>query len=148
MDGGNEGRYRRFVQLGGNPCFMSDDTARARQELMALERSLLRPAVRASAVQLDALLAHGFREVGVSGRAFGKDDVLARLPGESGIDFTAGEMDVQLLGADHALVTYRATRSADGVDQSSLRSSLWRREATGWRMLYHQGTPLPPGGTI
>ena len=119
-----------------------------RQDLMALERSLLEPAVRASAAQLDALLADGFREVGASGRAFGKGDVLARLPEESGVVFTTAGMDVQLLGKDYALVTYRAIRSADGEDLSSLRSSLWRREASGWRMLYHQGTPLPPGGTI
>lgn len=127
---------------------MSNDTASDRQDLMALERSLLEPAVRASAAQLDALLADGFREVGASGRAFGKGDVLARLPEESGVAFTTAGMDVQLLGNDYALVTYRAIRSADGEDRSSLRSSLWRREASGWRMLYHQGTPLPPGGTI
>lgn len=115
---------------------------------MALERSLLQPAVRASAAELDALLADEFREIGASGRAFGKDEVLARLPEESGVAFTVAEMNVQLLGSDHALVTYRATRRAGGVDQASWRSSLWRREATGWRMLYHQGTPLPPGGNI
>jgi hypothetical protein len=108
-------------------------------ELMALERSLLQPAVRASAAELDALLADEFREVGASGRAFGKDEVLARLPEESGVAFTVAGMSVQLLGTDHALVTYRAIRSGDGVDHPSLRSSLWRLESHGL------ADAVPPG---
>lgn len=127
---------------------MSDDIARIRRQLMELETALLQTAVRASAARLDALLADGFREVGASGRVFGKHEVLTRLPDESGVVFMAEQMEVQMLGTDYALVTYRAIRSAEGVDQASLRSSLWRREPSGWRMLYHQGTPLPLGGTI
>jgi hypothetical protein len=26
---------------------------------------------------------------------------------------------------------------------ASLRSSLWRRDEEGWRMVFHQGTPVP-----
>jgi hypothetical protein len=30
----------------------------------------------------------------------------------------------------------------------ALRSSLWRREAGCWRMMFHQGTPLPAADNI
>lgn len=43
------------------------------------------------------------------------------------------------------LVTYRAVRvGEDGAPAArSRRSSLWRREKSEWRMVFHQGTPQP-----
>ncbi|MET8163677.1 hypothetical protein ABZT34_05355 [Streptomyces sp. NPDC005329] len=43
----------------------------------------------------------------------------------------------RLLDPDETRLDGRRTR----------RSSLWRRRSgeTGWRMYYHQGTPVPPG---
>ncbi len=112
----------------------------AEQELL-----LLQPGVRASVDRLDALIADDFREIGASGRQFGKDEAIMRLPAESGVTFAADDLEVRLLGAEVALVTYRAVRSADGRRQRSLRSSLWRHDPSGWRMVFHQGTPLPDG---
>jgi hypothetical protein len=112
------------------------------------ECALLTAQVRASTTALDALLADDFFEIAATGASFGKNDVLARLPDETGVRFEADGMVERHLGEGVALVTYRAVVERDGVRQSSLRSSLWRREAAGWRMLFHQGTPLPDGDTI
>jgi hypothetical protein len=30
-------------------------------------------------------------------------------------------------------------------ESASLRSSIWRSTGAGWRMTFHQGTPLPKG---
>jgi len=117
--------------------------------LEALERALLDPAIRADRGRLDSLIAGDFLEIGASGAVFGKAEVLARLPGESGIAFEAGPMRVQRIGADVARVVYAASRDADGDVRRSLRSSWWRREADGrWRMVFHQGTPDTGAGTI
>lgn len=48
--------------------------------VMQLERDLLEPDVRSDARRLDALIADDFLEVGAAGRAFGKSEVLIRLP--------------------------------------------------------------------
>lgn len=112
------------------------------------ERALLTVQVRASASALDALLADEFFEIAASGASFGKNEVLARLPDETGARFEADEMVERRIGEGVALVTYRAVVERDGVRQQSLRSSLWLREGAGWRMLFHQGTPLPDGDTI
>ncbi len=110
--------------------------------VIALELELLQPAIRADVARLDALLSDDFREVGASGRAFGKDEVLERLPQEQGIGFETGDMQAHVLAPDVVLLTYRASRSdADGRIES-LRSSLWVRDSRGWRMRYHQGTRL------
>lgn len=123
---------------------MGDTT---QQVIVALEELLLQPQVRASRARLDALLCEDFQEIGASGRMFGKDDVLGRLPSEEGVVFEAGDFALREIAPDVALLTYRATRRADGRDAHSLRSSLWRREAGRWRMAFHQGTPLPVGAS-
>ena len=49
----------------------------------------------------------------------------------------------RVLGPASALLTYRAAhRQPDGsLTRHTLRSSVWRLEAEGWQLFYHQGTP-------
>lgn len=116
--------------------------------LVELELALLQPQVRASRERLDALLCDDFREIAASGRVFGKDEVLRRLPQETGVGFEATGFDVRAIAPDVALVAYRAQRRSGGAHSRSVRSSLWRREAGRWRMVFHQGTPLPGADNI
>lgn len=116
---------------------------------MGLEAELLQPVTRADAGRLALLLTDDFLEVGATGRAFGKADVLARLPHETGIGFTATDMQAHPLAPTTVLVTYRVRRTSEDTVTHSWRSSLWVMSAEGWRMRYHQGTyaePVAPGG--
>lgn len=112
--------------------------------VMKLERELLDPTARSDRHRLDALLADDFFEVGATGRSFGKADVLSRLPHESGITFTATDMQAYLLSPDVALVTYLAIRTHAGEAIHSKRSSVWVHSSHGWQMRYHQGTNSAP----
>ena len=80
--------------------------------------------------------------IAANGRRFGKDEVLARLPQESGIAFTASGFQCRLIAPGVALLNYDASRIAHREETRSRRSSLWRHEAGVWRMCFHQGTPL------
>ena len=82
------------------------DAGALQTHLEALERALLDPAVRADRARFDGLIAGDFLEIGASGAVFGKDDVLARLPGESGVAYEAPPMRVQRITADVARVLY------------------------------------------
>ncbi len=110
------------------------------KRLEELELALLDPARRSDARLLDMVIADDFVEVAASGRSFGKDEVLARLPTENGVSFRAEDLTVKLLSATVGLITYTATRSADGVVAKSRRCSLWRLSDDQWQMVYHQGT--------
>lgn len=110
--------------------------------LVAQETALLLPEVRASVDALDRLIADDFHEIGANGRSFGKDEVMSRLPGESGIAFVARDYALRRVSEDLIVVLYRAERGVEGSSAASLRSSWWRRESAGWRMVFHQGTPL------
>ncbi len=122
---------------------MNDDAALLAQ-LQALETELHRPATRRGARRLDALLHEDFREIGRSGRAYAKADVLAHLPMDvPHADIVADGFDLRRLGETIALLTYRsAHRVEDGtLERMTLRASIWERSGSGWRMRFHQGTP-------
>jgi hypothetical protein len=123
-----------------------DDEAVA--EVIALERALLTHGVRSSAAALDALLDPEFTETGASGRRWTRAEILAGLP--------AGEAGARPPGpdriADHAMAGRRLaadvvmlTFETDHQGRRARRVSLWRRSGGRWRVLYHQGTLIPPG---
>lgn len=112
------------------------------EAIIALELALLDPVTRRDPAFLGRHIADDFEEIAASGRRFGKDEVLARLPLENGIGFGADGFQCRWLNDDLALLHYQARRSADGMEARSIRSSLWRREHDIWRMCFHQGTPL------
>ena len=113
-------------------------------ELRALESELHHPGVRSSRARLEALLHPDFREVGRSGRPYTRETVIEHLAAQSAPpDVVASDHELVVLAPDVALLTYRsAHREPDGtLTLAALRSSVWRRDGPGWRLLYHQGTP-------
>ncbi|WP_414487298.1 DUF4440 domain-containing protein [Stenotrophomonas maltophilia] len=112
-------------------------------ELEMLERALHAPAVRADCERLAALLDEDFSEIGSSGRCYGREAALAEIPLERAqVQIESEQYAVSLLAQDLAQVRYRSRYHVDGQAQRwVLRSSLWRRHAQGWRVLFHQGTP-------
>jgi hypothetical protein len=111
-----------------------------RKLLQQLELALLDPANRTDSTILNKLIADDFVEVGASGRTFGKDEVLARLPAEAGVSFLTEDMRVNLLSSSVGLVTYIGTRTSGGVSATSKGCSVWRNNDGQWQMVYHQGT--------
>jgi len=126
---------------------MQDDTnSQLLDQLITLERLLHQPAVRADAAAVDRLLHPQFREFGRSGRSYSRaamlDLLAAEDPADRSIEVVSQDFALQMLGDDAALLTYRsAHRGPDGrLTRPSWRSSIWRLEALGWQMIFHQGT--------
>ncbi|WIH06781.1 nuclear transport factor 2 family protein [Xanthomonas translucens pv. graminis] len=119
-----------------------------KHRLFALELELLEPATRASVARLSALLDEAFVEFGASGRCIDRQVLLQALPAEAGaVRYRAFDLQAWLLAPDLAQLRYRSERR-DGDDagapvRRALRSSLWRCRDGEWRMLFHQGTPIP-----
>jgi hypothetical protein len=126
-----------------------DDEAVA--EVIARERALLTREVRSSAAALDELLDPEFTETGASGRRWTRAEILAALPAEAGAGLPAASpgpdriadhaMAGRLLAADVVMLTFET----DHEGRRARRVSLWRRSGGRWRVLYHQGTLVPPG---
>ena len=119
-------------------------TVGAVQLVIDRELSLLSPPVRRSAQQVDELLDPDFREIGASGRLWTRAEVISALTSEPSTDedrIRATEVAGEVVGPGIVQLIYVSDR--DG--RRTRRSSLWRRSAGGWRMLFHQGTPLNDG---
>ena len=118
-------------------------SSKATRGLELLEEGLWRPDVRFDRKRMDSLLAPDFFEIGRSGRVYRRAEtldtpaqpIIAKLPL---MDFKA-----RLLDANLAQVTYVSTVTYQGVDERSIRSSLWSRTKSGWQLRFHQGTPAP-----
>lgn len=106
------------------------------EELRALEQKLLDPAMRAAADFVGCTLAEDFREIGRSGRIYDKPAVMSELRRAPGFDGarTLTDFDAREVQAGLVLVTYRI------VETGTIRSSLWRKVAMRWEMVFHQGT--------
>lgn len=106
------------------------------------ELALLAPEVRGSAERLEDLLDPDFREIGKSGRLWTWGAMIAALvadtePAQHRINLS--DMSGRTVGPGLVLLTY----VAEVEGRRARRSSLWRQSTKGWRVLHHQGTPIP-----
>jgi len=115
-------------------------------EMLDLERQILDAHQRHDAVAIARFLAHGFREIGSSGRTYTRADVLAAVGRVELLDYALQQPTAMLLGEDRILLTFVATlkrrQGAHERAQRSHRSSIWIKHDGRWQVIFHQGTPI------
>jgi hypothetical protein len=116
------------------------ETDDAVDQVLALERELQTTACRADADRVAALLADDFTEVGASGRVWDRPATLRLLAEETDDEPAIGVLGLtgRVIGPGFVLAHWDSDRGG----RRARRTSLWRREPTGWRLVHHQGTPL------
>jgi hypothetical protein len=81
-----------------------------------------------------------FWEVGASGRRYSREFVLdtldSRAPDQEESTWLTRDFQCREIAADNYLITYTLTQGP----RVTRRATLWRRTASGWKILYHQGT--------
>jgi hypothetical protein len=118
----------------------SNEEAEVAARLLAFERQLMDPVFRKDRAAVSSLLAKDFREFGASGREWSREAILDLLETEPSQPAPQVEdFRIQPLTADAVLVTYRTIRPAIQAN----RSSIWIQNASGWQVLFHQGTKVP-----
>jgi len=69
--------------------------------------------------------------------------VISGLLQETWVERVISNFAVRPQADSVVLATYVCLhRYADGREANSLRSSLWRKHAEGWQMVFHQGTRM------
>ena len=114
------------------------------ETLRSLEKALHRPEVRSDREELERLLDPEFRELGRSGRIYERAEILDEFADRlADYEVWAQDFHVVRLTDAVALLTYRSAHVTRGgeLENHTNRSSVWRLTATGWRMIFHQGTP-------
>jgi hypothetical protein len=113
--------------------------------VLRLERELQTAECRRDRARVSALLADDFVEVGASGRVWDLASTLELLGAESGDDAVIEVHDLagRVIGHGFVMARWDSVRAG----RRARRTSLWRRDSPGWRLVHHQGTPLPDGLT-
>lgn len=113
-------------------------------QIHELEVRLLSQEIRSDPTSVAALLADDFVEFGASGNIWKRMDVIAGLKDEVFVVRTMSDFKVIELADGVVLATYLCSSSCTDGISLSLRSSIWRRDFEGWRMVFHQGTRVSP----
>ncbi len=109
-------------------------------ELSQREPIFHRPEFSTTRADFERMTAATFWEVGASGRLYSREYVLAELerryanPTEE--VWQTRDFHCLELAADNYLLTYTLIQGA----RVTRRSTIWRRTAEGWQIVYHQGT--------
>ena len=110
------------------------------EELKRREPIFHRAEFAGSRAQVQAMTAEDFWEIGASGRRYSRAYVLdtldARREHPVEHDFEATEFYCRELARDLYLLTYTLLQG----ERKSRRATIWQRSASGWKVLFHQGT--------
>ena len=110
------------------------------EAVAALERELQTPGCRSNPARLAELLADDFEEVGASGSVWRLTDTLAALAAEvsDAAPIEVHDLVARRVADDLVIVRWLSGRGGRRAE----RTSLWRRDDAGWRLVHHQGTPV------
>jgi ribonuclease HI len=106
--------------------------------VMALEREMQTGVCRRNPGRMRALLADDFEEVGASGQVWNRESTLELVRSDCADD---PEIDVLNIAArvirdDVVMIRWDSNQGR----RRARRTSLWRRDPAGWRLVHHQGT--------
>jgi hypothetical protein len=111
-------------------------------QIYELESRLIDPEVRKSAEKISELVAEDFWEHCTSGGIYHYSKNAVFLSGDQPEELNWEIVDyrVRALAGDVVLTTYKLIKHNEAPKEYSLRSSIWKRFAGQWKMVFHQGT--------
>lgn len=121
-----------------DPSFGAQEANKV-ENVIALERELLDPDVRADALRVAELLHPDFTEIGSSGRQSSRAEIIDAMSNEVSSPVTLDVLELNTIAANTVLLVYRSERSTG----TALRSSLWQLNDNRWQLRFHQGTLVP-----
>jgi hypothetical protein len=111
------------------------------EELRRREPIFHTPEFGSTRADFEKATAPEYWETSASGRRYGREFILRALEQNPPIDAVAAgwqcyDHAIRRLGPDIYLLTYTLRQ----VERLTRRATIWQTTATGWRVLYHQGT--------
>ena len=116
-------------------------------ELKLLQAETHKGEVRADRARLEQLLHTEFIEIGSSGEVYSRAEVLDEFDGRPPTyQVCAQDYRAERLAEGLVLLNYKSAHVGAGgtLERHTLRTSLWQLTDKGWRLRFHQGTPIEP----
>lgn len=114
------------------------------RNLRDLEEKLWIADTRFDKAWMDKILSSDFFEIGRSGRTYTREVTIACEPTAISANLPLSDFKVRLITENIALVTYTSSVNYQTGLEMGSRSSLWSKQASEWKLEFHQGTPLHP----
>lgn len=115
-------------------------------QLKSLEIELHRLETRQNSQRLELLLHPDFVEFARNGHCYSRSDILAEFsaPGAALETVRVDRFELAEIATGIALLTYASAHQTPTgqLYRHTLRSSLWVETEKGWRLRFHQGTPI------
>ncbi len=98
----------------------------------------------------ESLAAPDFFEIGASGRIYTREFVISTLeeryrdPAWRDDRWDASDFRLRHLAPATYLLTYTLLQQQSTGDRFTRRTTLWQENASGWQILFHQGTLFHP----
>jgi hypothetical protein len=110
-------------------------------ELSTREPIFHRPEFGTTRADFERMTVEGFWETGASGRRYSRQFVLDELEKRFAAPhedvWETSEFQCRRLGEDTYLLTYTLLQDRMRLTR---RTTIWRKTADGWKIVYHQGT--------
>ncbi len=118
------------------------DLEMLQNKIYELEAGLIDPEIRKSAEKIAELIAEDFMEHCSSGWIYHYSKNAVFLSGDQPDELNWEIVDyrVRPLAGDVVLTTYKLIKHDEPQTEYSLRSSIWKRFADRWKMVFHQAT--------
>jgi len=116
-----------------------------RVELERLEESLWQGETRFDRAYMEEILAADYFEIGRSGRLHSRQETLDAPASPIAAELPLTDFKIRALSRDVVQVTYVNQDELGGQPRRARRCSIWSRTPQGWRLRFHQGTPLDNG---
>lgn len=130
--------YVSFLELIIKPMQLTQQQIK---ELQTLEESLWIDETRFDNEYMEKILAPDFFEFGRSGRVYKREDTLAAGRASINAVLPLKNFQISVISDDVVLVTYISEVQYEELEVGN-RSSLWLRTPEGWKLKFHQGTPV------
>ena len=92
---------------------------------------------------LSELVDDEFMEIGSSSAVHDKTEVIRWLESNDPSEIQGEDFKAKFLSEDIVLLTYiSTTNSPQKEPKQAKRSSIWKRSANKWQMVFHQGTSV------
>lgn len=111
------------------------------EELRRLEESLWITEMRFDLDYMEKVFTSDFFEFGRSGRLYTRKDCLGFERFEIECKMPLEDFRVHALDNNSVFTTYTSEVQYNGL-QRSFRSSIWIMTDEGWKLKFHQGTPV------
>lgn len=110
------------------------------EELRRREPVFHRPEYARTRAEVEAMTVEEFWEIGASGRRYSREFVLetlaARFENAVEDEWQTRDFHCRELARDLYLLTYTLLQG----ERLTRRATIWQRQASGWKILFHQGT--------